>query len=290
MEQLKVVANYGQQATQMTLDLINNNINNNNNPTLHAQQRRMIDLFMVLYGSFRWDDVAAKTRVRDRAVRVNQMAAIFANGLIQNTANWNFFCDESEWVLDPNVPSDIKEEFWMVKDLPAGPRKHKVSASLCTIPQGYKAGFGGRQAEAVTLTAKHTQGNPNWITFCAGVWSQLKFLTRVWYQPANKAAVVKNGDFLYDMIHNTPERLLAHEFTHGEGQFGDYYGRDTKYGWVAIVQLAKDDNAQTDATKSQAVSNADTFTYWINGVYLEMCNFRSGRCEDPDQAANTPQN
>jgi hypothetical protein len=33
-------------------------------------------------------------------------------------------------------------------------------------------GFGGRQAEAVTLTAKHTQGNPNWITFCAGVWSQ----------------------------------------------------------------------------------------------------------------------
>mgnify|MGYP002717896811 CR=1 FL=1 len=123
-------------------------------------------------------------------------------------------------------------EFWMVKDLPAGPRKHKVSASLCTIPQGYKAGFGGRQAEAVTLTAKHTQGNPNWITFCAGVWSQLKFLTRVWYQPANKAAVVKNGDFLYDMIHNTPERLLAHEFTHGEGQFGDYYG--SKYSMMLL--------------------------------------------------------
>ncbi|KAJ5320671.1 hypothetical protein N7508_000954, partial [Penicillium antarcticum] len=52
LEQLKVVANYGQQATQMTLDLINNNMNNNN-PTLHAQQRRIIDLFMVLYGSSR---------------------------------------------------------------------------------------------------------------------------------------------------------------------------------------------------------------------------------------------
>ena len=37
------------------------------------------------------------------------MAAIFANGLIQNTANWNFFCDESEWVLDPNVPSTVKQ-------------------------------------------------------------------------------------------------------------------------------------------------------------------------------------
>jgi hypothetical protein len=83
-------------------------------------------------------------------------------------------------------------EFWMIKDLPAGPRKQKVSASLCTIPRDYKAGFGGGQAEAVTLTAKHTQGNPNWITFCAGVWSQLKFQTKVWYQPANKAAVVKN--------------------------------------------------------------------------------------------------
>ncbi|CAG8909307.1 unnamed protein product [Penicillium egyptiacum] len=153
----------------------------------------------------------------------------------------------------------------MIKDLPAGPRKQKVSASLCTIPRGYKAGFGGGQAEAVTLTAKHTQGNPNWITFCAGVWSQLKFQTKVWYQPANKAAVVKNGDFLYHMIHNTPERLLAHEFTHGQSQFGAYYGRDIKYGWVDIVQLAKDDNAQTDATKSQTVSNADTFTYWING-------------------------
>jgi hypothetical protein len=54
----------------MTLDMINDNMNNNN-PALHPQQRRMIDLFMVLYGSFRWDDVAAKTRVRDRAVRAN---------------------------------------------------------------------------------------------------------------------------------------------------------------------------------------------------------------------------
>ncbi|KAJ6107788.1 transcriptional regulator family: Fungal Specific TF [Penicillium sp. IBT 18751x] len=60
------------------------------------------------------------------------------------------------------------------------------------------------------------------------------------------------------MIFNTPERLLAHEFTHRTGQFSEYY--------------------------------RNTFTYWINGVYLEMCNFRSGRCEDPDQAANTPQN
>lgn len=37
------------------------------------------------------------------------MAAIFASGLIQNTAIWNFICDESEWVLDPNVPSHIKK-------------------------------------------------------------------------------------------------------------------------------------------------------------------------------------
>lgn len=123
-------ANYGKEATQMTLDMINHNMNNDN-PTLHPQQRRMIDLFMVLYGYFRWDDVAAKTRVRDRAVRVNrrlqipiqqkkcqcfqpyeinilEMAALFANGLIQNTASWNFFCDESEWVLDPNVPSSVQ--------------------------------------------------------------------------------------------------------------------------------------------------------------------------------------
>ncbi|OQD76237.1 hypothetical protein PENANT_c135G11588 [Penicillium antarcticum] len=84
------------------------------------------------------------------------MAAIFANGLIQNTANWNFFCDESEWVLDPNVPSTVKQEFGMIKDLLASPRKQKASASLCTIPRDYKAGFGGGQAEAVTLTAKHT--------------------------------------------------------------------------------------------------------------------------------------
>lgn len=68
-------ANYGAQATQMTLDMINNNMNNNN-PTLHPQQRRMIDLFMVLYGTFKWDDVAAKTRVRDRAVRVNRRLQI----------------------------------------------------------------------------------------------------------------------------------------------------------------------------------------------------------------------
>lgn len=68
-------ANYGKVATQMTLDMINDNMKNDN-PTLHPQQRRMIDLFMVLYGSFRWDDVAAKTRVRDRAVRVNRRLQI----------------------------------------------------------------------------------------------------------------------------------------------------------------------------------------------------------------------
>lgn len=36
----------------------------------------MIDLFMALNGSFRWDDVAVKTRVRDRAVRVNRRLQI----------------------------------------------------------------------------------------------------------------------------------------------------------------------------------------------------------------------
>ncbi|KAJ5348590.1 uncharacterized protein N7506_001843 [Penicillium brevicompactum] len=137
------------------------------------------------------------------------MAAIFANGLLQNTANWNFFCDESEWALDPNVPSTVIQEFWMIKHLPAGPRKQKVSASLCTIPLDYKAGFSGGQAEAVTLTATHTQG-------------------------------------------------------------------DIKYGWVDIVQLAKDDSAQTDATKSQTVSNADTFTYWINGALCEHLSKKPG--------------
>ncbi|GFF60219.1 hypothetical protein IFM46972_11554 [Aspergillus udagawae] len=59
------------------------------------------------------------------------------------------------------------------------------------------------------------------------------------------------------MIFDTPERLLAHEFTHRQGQFGKYYGRDIKYGWVDIVQLAKDDNAQIDATRSKPVKNAE---------------------------------
>ncbi|CAI7614247.1 unnamed protein product [Penicillium viridicatum] len=264
INQLKAVANYGALATQMTLDMINNNMNNNN-PTLHPQQRRMIDLFMVLYGTFKWNDVAAKTRVRDRAIRVNQMAAIFASGLIQNTAIWNFICDESEWVLDPNVPSHIKKEYWMINALPAGPRSQKNSTSLCTIPKGFAAGYGGGQAEAVTLTAAHTPGQPSWMAFCAGVWSVLQFQTKVWFQPAKKAAVVQNGDFLYHMIHNTPERLLAHEFTHGHTQFGAYRATDIAYGWGEIVALAIKDNAQTDATQSLAVINADTFTYWING-------------------------
>ncbi|KAJ5984611.1 transcriptional regulator family: Fungal Specific TF [Penicillium waksmanii] len=221
-------ANYGSDATQMTLAMINNV--NNDDLTLLPQQRGMIDLFMVLYGSFRWDDVAAKTRVRDRAVRVNpkntnaskptnkysRNGCAFANALIQNTASWNF-CVESMWVLDPHVPSSVQAEFWSIKDLPAGPRKQKVSKSFCTIPDGYSAGFGGGQAEAVTLTAEHTQGNPNWITFCGG--------THIWYQPNNKAAALSNADFLENMIFNTPE-ILEHDFTHGKGQLGEYYGKE----------------------------------------------------------------
>lgn len=125
-------ANYGKEATELVVQILNNNLNNDN-PTLDAQQRRMLDLFMVLYGSFMWNDVAAKTRVRDRAVRVNSMshilihqemaiieglrknglamAALFAGGLTGSTvtANWNFFCDESEWVLDPNAPAKTRE-------------------------------------------------------------------------------------------------------------------------------------------------------------------------------------
>lgn len=77
---------------------------------------------------------------------------------------------------------------------------------------------------------------------------------------------MKNGDFLYHMIHNTPERLLAHEFADGESQFSAYYRSkyftmllstyrsdnewlsstilgDTKYSWVDSVQLTKEDNA-----------------------------------------------
>ncbi|KAI2738855.1 transcriptional regulator family: Fungal Specific TF [Penicillium roqueforti] len=203
----------------------------------------------------------------------------------RNSTRWRL----ADWpYLDPNVPSHIKHEFWMINALPAGPRSLKHSTSLCTMPDDFEAGYGGAQAEAVTLTADHTPGKPSWITFCAGVWSVLQFQTKVWYQPAQKAAVVKNGEFLYNMIHNTPERLLAHEFTHGHTQFGAYRAMDKAYGWGPIVALAKKDNAQTDATQSLAVINADTFTYWINGVYLEMCNFRSGRCEDPDEAAKTP--
>ncbi|KAJ5154507.1 transcriptional regulator family: Fungal Specific TF [Penicillium coprophilum] len=58
------------------------------------------------------------------------------------------------------------------------------------------------------------------------------------------------------MIHNTPERLLAHEFTRGHTQFGAYRATDKKYGWERIVALAESDNAQTDAIKSLAVINA----------------------------------
>jgi hypothetical protein len=36
---------------------------------------------------------------------------------------------------------------------------------------------------------------------------------------------------------------------------------DIKYGWVDIDQLAKDDNAQTDATQSKPVKNAGIISY-----------------------------
>ncbi|OGE51175.1 hypothetical protein PENARI_c014G00266 [Penicillium arizonense] len=52
--------------------------------------------------------------------------------------------------------------------------------------------------------------------------------------------------------------------------------QDTKYGWVDIVQLAKDDNAQTDATLSKPVKNADTFSYWINDVILNFATSAAG--------------
>lgn len=108
--------------------------------------------------------------------------------------------------------------------MPAGPRMPKLSDSLCTIPDDYKAGYGGVQAEAVTLTAEHIQGNPNWITFCDGVWEVFQFQTHIWHLPDKKAEALRNAYFLADMINNTPERLLAHEFTHGKGQFGEYLG------------------------------------------------------------------
>ncbi|CAI7583091.1 unnamed protein product [Penicillium discolor] len=179
-----------------------------------------------------------------------------------------FHVRRERMVLDPNVPSHIKHEFWMINALPAGPRGVKHSTSLCTMPEDFEAGYGGAQAEAVTLTADHTPGKPSCITFCAGVWSVLQFQTKVWYQPTQKAAVVKNGNFLYNMIHNTPERLLAHQFTHGHTQFGAYRATDKAYGWGPIVALAKKDNAQTDVTQSLAVINADTFTYWINEILM----------------------
>ncbi|KAJ6107789.1 transcriptional regulator family: Fungal Specific TF [Penicillium sp. IBT 18751x] len=100
----------------MTLDIINDNINNNN-PTLHPQQRRIIDLFIVLYGSFR---ISSATRVNRSSTLISLLV------------------------------------FKTIKDLLASPRKEKVSKSLYTIPVDYTARFGGGQAEEVTLTAEHT--------------------------------------------------------------------------------------------------------------------------------------
>ncbi|KAJ5663547.1 transcriptional regulator family: Fungal Specific TF, partial [Penicillium longicatenatum] len=82
---------------------------------------------------------------------------------------------------------------------------------LCTIPEDYKAVFGGVQAEANTLTAAHTQGNPNWITFCAGIWFYLRHSVHVWFEPTNRANILGNADFLENLIHHTPKRLLAHD-------------------------------------------------------------------------------
>lgn len=88
-----------------------------------------MDLFMTLYGTFKWDDVSAKTVARARAQRLSgrlhsltmerqmipslqktknfylEIATIFANGLAKNTMHWRWMCDSKEWVVDPNDAS-----------------------------------------------------------------------------------------------------------------------------------------------------------------------------------------
>ncbi|OQD76372.1 hypothetical protein PENDEC_c004G05500 [Penicillium decumbens] len=277
LDALTVVAQHGQQTASVTYQIIDHYISTDN-PTLNDDNRRMMDLFMTLYGSFKWDDVSAKNVARARAQRLSEIATIFANGLAKNTMHWRWMCDSKEWVVDPN-----NANAWMIKNMDLSPRGKKETSNICLMP----ANSNGvqRLAAAFVLDAPRDVANsqPDWITFCDGAWSELKYQM---HQYLNQASVTKlhtEQSWIQSVIYNTWERLLAHELFHGKAAFGAYAGIDYQYGWNDIVQLAKDSNAETDVNEHKPLKNNDSFSYWLNGVYLTYCNFSNGQCKPISQ-------
>jgi len=123
-------------------------------------------------------------------------------------------------------PLMIYADAWMIKNMDLSPRGKKETSNICLMP----ANSNGvqRLAAAFVLDAPRDVANsqPDWITFCDGAWSELKYQM---HQYLNQASVTKlhtEQSWIQSVIYNTWERLLAHELFHGKAAFGAYAGSE----------------------------------------------------------------
>ncbi|OQD62137.1 hypothetical protein PENPOL_c013G03667 [Penicillium polonicum] len=87
------------------------------------------------------------------------------------------------------------------------------------------------------------------------------------------------GLWLYNVVYNTPERILFHELGHGSSAFGDFATLDHAYGWNKVVLLAQKQVASNDVDDYLPLKNADTFALWACAVILHFCNWGDGSCK-----------
>ncbi|KAJ5616634.1 hypothetical protein N7537_001748 [Penicillium hordei] len=91
----------------------------------------------------------------------------------------------------------------------------------------------------------------------------LYVLTKPYYGGYDKV----KGQWLYDVVCNTPERLLFHELGHGWSAFGEFTTADYNYGWNDVVLRAQTQAVNNNVNDYLPLKNADTFALWAGGEY-----------------------
>lgn len=135
-------------------------------------------------------------------------------------------------------PLMIYADAWMIKNMDLSPRGTKQTSNICLMP----ADSNGvqRSAAAFVLDAPRDVANyqPDWITFCDGAWSILKYQMHQYLDQASVTKLHTQKSWIQSVIYNTWERLLAHELFHGKAAFGEYAGGECCAIWPSTLLLA----------------------------------------------------
>ncbi|KAJ5651620.1 uncharacterized protein N7484_005343 [Penicillium longicatenatum] len=249
---------------------------------LTAKEKSQVDFYMAMYGTFKETDSTGMDRAEERILQLEDFANKYVEGLDKDSFNIRIICGTSAWELgDYDDENGVEQEGWMLDD---GARTYvfkRGGTSQNNICQNDK----GKSTSLAFMMA----GNDghDYMTICPLGWDKFEEATPIPVQKAKSLSDLEYED-MDDIVKSTLDATVVHELTHSNSFWGTAQTNDealddgtTAYGFDKIVELAKQGNSESDASKLRSFKNADTYTYWAVGAYITQCDWSTGSCMNP---------